>query len=309
MPIITISSSCYSHGREVAEKVAKDLGYECISRGVLIETSGIFNIPEIKLKRAIHDAPSILDRFKHGKEKYVSYIRTALLRHVQKDNVLYHGFAGHFFLQEISHALKVRIIAKLEDRIKEEMETENITAKEARYILKKDDDERRNWGFKLYGLDTWDPNLYDMVINLRTISVDEAVKIIQETAELPFLQTTKDSQNLLEDLTLASQVESLLVEDFPKIDVTAKNREVFIHIATGIAPHAFLEKQQKVIDKITAIAITLGGAEKANVTLSSMIKHGGSKAISLLTQEISYPQNHRKPYLSADLRIRHFFRK
>ncbi|MEJ2224653.1 MAG: cytidylate kinase family protein, partial [Syntrophobacterales bacterium] len=75
MAIITISRGSYSRGKEVAEKVAARLGYECISRDVLLEASEQFHIPEIKLVRAIHDAPSILERFTHGKERYVSYIK------------------------------------------------------------------------------------------------------------------------------------------------------------------------------------------------------------------------------------------
>jgi len=74
MSIITISRGSYSRGKEVAEKVAKRLGYACIARDVIMEASKDFNIPEIKLIRAIHDAPSILDRFGYRKEKYVTYI-------------------------------------------------------------------------------------------------------------------------------------------------------------------------------------------------------------------------------------------
>ena len=121
MSIVTISRGSYSRGKEVAEKVAQKLGYECISRDILLEASEQFNIPEIKLVRAIHDAPSVLDRFTYGKDRYVAYIRAALLKHVQKDNVVYHGLAGHLFLEGIPHVLKVRIIADLEDRIKEEL--------------------------------------------------------------------------------------------------------------------------------------------------------------------------------------------
>jgi len=88
MSIITISRGSYSRGKEVAEKIAQRLGYECVSRDVLIEASDEFNIPEIKLVRAIHDSPSVLDRFTHGKEKYVSYIRAAVLKRDMKDNVV-----------------------------------------------------------------------------------------------------------------------------------------------------------------------------------------------------------------------------
>ena len=83
MSIITISRGSYSRGKEVAEKLAQKLGYKCISRDVLIEASKEFNIPEIKLVRAIHDAPSVLNRFSHGKDRYISYIRKSLLKHIQ----------------------------------------------------------------------------------------------------------------------------------------------------------------------------------------------------------------------------------
>ena len=185
MSIITISRGSYSRGKEVAEKVAAALGYECISREILLEASEQFNIPEIKLVRAIHDAPSILERFTYGKERYVSYLKAALMKHIQKDNVVYHGLAGHFFLQEIPHVFKVRIVADLEDRIAEEMKRENISAAEARHILKKDDDERRRWSIQIFGVDTWDPMLYDMVLHIKSIKVDDAVELILQAAKLP----------------------------------------------------------------------------------------------------------------------------
>ena len=48
MAIVAISRGSYSRGKEVAERVAERLGYQCISREVIIEASREFNIPEIK---------------------------------------------------------------------------------------------------------------------------------------------------------------------------------------------------------------------------------------------------------------------
>jgi cytidylate kinase len=205
MSIVTISRGSYSRGKEVAEKLAKTLGYECISREILLEASEKFNIPEIKLIRAVHDAPSVFERFTHGKERYVAYLKAALLKYVQKDNVVYHGLAGHFFLQEIPHVLKVRIIADLEDRITEEMRRENISADEARATIKKDDEARRRWGLYLFGADTWDPSLYNLVIHIKTkaLSVDDAVNLILCAVEMPCFQTTPESQKVLDNLMLA----------------------------------------------------------------------------------------------------------
>ena len=209
MSLITISRGSYSKGREIAEKVAQKLDYECISRDILIEASKDFNIPELKLVRAIHDAPSFFDKFSLKKEKYINYIQTAILRHFERDNVVYHGLAGHFFVAGVSHVLKVRIIADMQERVKLEAEREGISRERAFEILKKDDEERRKWSMDLYGIDTNNPNLYDLVIHINRITVDHAVDIICETVKLKEFQTTSASQQFLSGLARLSEVSPL----------------------------------------------------------------------------------------------------
>ncbi len=208
MAIITISRGSYHRGREVAEKLAAKLGYRCISRDILLEASEEFNIPEIKLIRAIQDAPSILNRLTRQKEEYVAYIRTALLKQVQKDNVVYHGLFGHFFLQDIPHVLKVRIVADLEARVAEEVKRESISPAKAREIIVKDDEERRKWALYLYGADWWDATLYDLVVHLKTITVDNAVDLLFQLVQLPGFQTTPESQAAINSLVEASLMEA-----------------------------------------------------------------------------------------------------
>jgi cytidylate kinase len=205
MAIITISRGSYGRGKEVAEKVAQRLGYRCLAREVLLEAGSDFNIPEIKLVRAIHDAPSIIDRMGSGKERYVNFIQLALLKQFQKDNVVYHGLAGHFFAQGIAHALKVRIISDFEDRARLEMEREKIPHDEAVRILRDDDEQRRRWSLHLYGIDTRDPELYDLVLNVKLLSADDVAEIIAHAASLPRFQATPVSQQAIEDMIIRYQ--------------------------------------------------------------------------------------------------------
>jgi cytidylate kinase len=207
MSIITISRGTYHRGKEVAEKLAQRLEYACISREILLEASEEYNVPEIKLIRAIQDAPSILDRLTRQKEKYVAFIRAALLKHVQKDNVVYHGLFGHFFLQDIPHVLKVRIVGDLEARVADEVKREGISAEKAREIIMRDDEERRKWALYLYGADAWDATLYDLVIHLKAITVDDAVNVISNVAGLPGFQTTPESQQAIDNLVEAARME------------------------------------------------------------------------------------------------------
>ncbi|HXX82002.1 MAG TPA: cytidylate kinase-like family protein [Thermodesulfovibrionales bacterium] len=259
MSVITISRGSFSRGKEIAEKVAHALGYECISREILLEASQQFNLPELKLVRAIHDAPSVLERFTYGKEKYIAVMRAALLKHIQKDNIVYHGLAGQFLLQQIPHVLKVRIIADIEDRVREEMKRENISAEDARYILKKDDEERRKWGLQLYGKDTSDPSLYDIVLHLRTMSVDEAAQLVVAASKLPSYHTTPRSQGIVDDLCLAAQVEAALVREFVVERVTAKEGNVHVAI------RALAKESERIVPMVTAIAQHVSGVKTVSV--------------------------------------------
>jgi cytidylate kinase len=247
MGIITISRGSYSKGKAVAEGLAQHLGYECISRDLLLETSAHFNINELKLVRAIHDAPSFFERFDHGKEKYIIFIREAFFKHIRKDNVVYHGLAGHFFCQGIPNILKVRINANLEDRIKEEMRREHISEKEARHTLKKDDEERRKWGMHLYGIDTKDTALYDLVLHIDNLKVDDAVEILADIAKRPCFQTTQQSKSIIEEYHIVTQSQEALFDRFPAAQVKCKDGDVFVTIETA------LSQEQAVIKRIISI--------------------------------------------------------
>lgn len=205
MGIVTISRGSYSRGIEIAERLAKKLGYECISREVLLEASKEFNIPEVRLVHAIEDAPSIFDHIKDGKRRYVAFIREAFLDYIQKDNIVYHGFAGHFFTKEIPNILKVRIIANMDFRVKVVMEREKISEESARKLLYKIDVERRKWSMYLYGIDTNATELYDVILHIDCLQVDGAVDFIYDLAKRPCFQTTEESQKRLKELLEAAK--------------------------------------------------------------------------------------------------------
>ena len=219
MAIITISRGSNSRGKEVAESLAQRLGYDCVSREILLEASAEFNIPEIRMEKALHDAPSVLERFSHGKERYISYFCASFFNHLIKDNTVYHGLAGHFFVQGISHVMKVRILVNLDERIKEEMARQGCSADEARYTLQKDDNERRKWGLHLYGKDSWDSRLYDLVLHIDTLTVDGAVAILEQTVRNNSFKATADSLEKLKTRTLLANIQAKVVKVSPCTNV------------------------------------------------------------------------------------------
>ena len=211
MGIIVISRGSYSYGANIAQKVAKTLNYESVSREKIIEASAKeFNVPEVKLLHAVNDAPSFLERITYGRKRYIAYIKAAVLEFLKKDNVVYHGFAGAFVVRDIPHVLKVRITADMEKRIKLVIERDKVSEKEALRIIKKLDEERRKWSRYLYGIDIADPSLYDLVIHIgQSLNVDEAVSIICQTALLDTFKTSSETLRIIEEQEIAARQQSV----------------------------------------------------------------------------------------------------
>jgi len=266
MAIITISRGSYSKGKEVAEKVAQKLGYQCYAREVILEASKEFNIPEIKLVNAVHDAPSILERFSYGKEEFIAYFQAALLKCFRRDNVVYHGLAGHFYVKGVSHVLKVRIIADMKDRIQIVMDREKIPYESAVTLIKNDDLERRKWSQHLYGINTSDPILYDLVIRVRKMSADDAADVICHTAGLETFKTTFESQKAMEDLVLASEVKTTLLELRPEIQVSVRDGVVTLGTSAKIM------KDPDVVREMERITGSIPGVKEINVKAARLVK-------------------------------------
>ena len=257
MTIITISRGSFSHGKEIAEMVAEKLGYECISREVLIEASEFFNVPEMKLTKSIHDAPGILERLTHGRDQYISYIRAALLEHVKNDNVVYHGHAGHLLMPELGNVLKVRILADLKDRVAVLRERKNMSDKEAIDFINKEDKQRAMWTKYLYNVEITDPKLYDLIIRIGKLSLKDACDIICTAAQSPSFQLSAEEKRALRDLAITSHAEAAL-RPICEAEVSAHDGVLYVKIKgekirkTGYtSPQVEAEIQQQIRDDLT----------------------------------------------------------
>jgi cytidylate kinase len=229
MAIITISRGCYSHGKEIAEKVAALLDYECVSREILIEASRFFHVPEMKLLRSLHDAPSILERITHGEDMYLSFVQAALLEHAKNDNIVYHGHGGHLLMPDISHVLKVRVMAELNQRIQFLQRVQKVSRDEATAFIKKEDRERAHWTKYLYKMDINDSQIYDIVLNIGRLTIADACELLCTMAHSETFKATPASTRAINDLALSSHVRAAL-QVVCKAEVRANDGIVFIKI-------------------------------------------------------------------------------
>ena len=128
------------------------------------------------------------------------------------------------------------------------MQRERISADEARAVLVNDDNERRKWGQQMYGQDTWDPLLYDMVLHMQNMQVDDAVAIILNTLQRPCFQSSPQSRRMLDDLALAARVEAAVVKEFPRVTADADNGTVFVNVRGSLVDEKLLTDKVKRLD-------------------------------------------------------------
>jgi len=263
MTIITVSRGSYSKGKEVAEKVAEKLGYECVGREELLEGLEEYGIPEAEVVGAAQYSTSVLDHFPGGREGYIAHIQASLTSRVRKDNVVYHGMAGQFLLRGVSHVLNMRITAPLDYRIGVVMDRDKVPGEKAIRSLKQDDEERYRWTRKLFLIDPRDCTLYDLVLGIDKCSVEDAVNTICYVAGFKGFQRTPESQKAMDDLQLACAVRRRLVGMRPGVEVSADNGIVTVKI------DAYGDQEKNAAGEVKAAAAAVPGVDAVQVIVLS----------------------------------------
>ena len=257
MPVITLFSASYCRGDEVADEVARRLGYERIDREVLQWASEKFDISVQKLVRAMRGAPSVFDKFSHERDRCVAYIKAAVGEKLKGDNVVYHGFAGHLLPRDITHVLRVCLVANRDYRVALAVEREAISKRAAHRMMKRDDENRRRWTEYLFEAGPWDKRLYDLKIPMHTTSVEEAAGMICENAQKEPLATTLESRKAMEDFVLEAQVNIALVEKGHDVDVSAVDGDVTVLIKEHVLRVEHLKSELKeIVDAVPGVTGT-----------------------------------------------------
>jgi cytidylate kinase len=211
MPIITIYQGASGEGQELAETVAKDLGYGCVGREVLVEASRRYRIPEAKLNDIIEKGPHWWERLLQDLRPYRIALQAALCELAHDGKVVYHGHLGHELLSGIGHVLKVLLTAPIEFRIEQVRARQDLTDLAARHYIEEVDKARSRRLMAMFGADWRDPNRYDLILNMGKMRREGAKRVIIEAAKLEEYQPTPASNQAFNDLALGSRVYATLI--------------------------------------------------------------------------------------------------
>ncbi|HEX9887657.1 MAG TPA: cytidylate kinase-like family protein [Longimicrobiales bacterium] len=203
MPIITISRGSLSGGRALAECLADRLGYPCVAAEIVRGAAAKLGVSMEDVQGKFETSPGLWARLVRDREKYVLAVRTALLEGCAEGSLVYHGLAGQFLLRDLRGVLRIRLIAPLDVRLRTLTDHHRMGREAAEEFIRDVDNERRRWVRVMYGEDVESPALYDLTVNLRTLSLDTACEVIAEAAGQPQYEITAEARAAMEALRVA----------------------------------------------------------------------------------------------------------
>ncbi len=211
MSVITISRGTMSGGKLLAECLSRNLGYRCIDRDDIVGMASARGVSEYELRAALERPPSSSPPTVHQRKyRYLAVIQAALAEEIRSGRAIYHGLAGHLLLKGGIAILRLRIIAPMEFRISMARQRVGLGREEVIAHIAKMDNDRRQWTRHLYGVDWEDPSLYDLVVNIEHISIEQACRLVSDMTREASFEFSPEHRTALDDFALACRVRAEL---------------------------------------------------------------------------------------------------
>lgn len=189
--IITISRSMGSGARIIAEKLAADLGWSFWSKELLDFMGEDGNISRRVVEefdeKAHSELETLVDSLLGDKEMgdfiYVRHLAAAL-KYIQRHGcAVILGRGANFILPD---ALRIRIDASMEKRIRNMVTFEGMTKESALEKLRRSDRDRQHFIHKTFGKREPSPCSYDLYICMDSFTNDDAVSLIKSALKMKF---------------------------------------------------------------------------------------------------------------------------
>lgn len=179
MPVITISRQLGSGGDTVAHMVASSLNYKLVHKEEMILEGKKRGLEEFQdIEEVGEGKPSLRETFDKKKSKAVYALRTMLRKLAAEGDVVIVGRGGQVELQNNPTVTHIRIVADFETRVRRVMREAGLGRSQAVQAIKETDRERAEYVKYFFFANSANPELYDLVINTRRVSLDWATQLI-----------------------------------------------------------------------------------------------------------------------------------
>jgi CheY-like chemotaxis protein/cytidylate kinase len=250
-------SGTFCNKEAAVEKLIERTGYRRMTDDqVIARAASLSGWEEKKLCAAFETKTSVFNKFTHEKERSLAWIRLAVAELLAEDGLLLDGFSGQVIPREVSHVLRVCLIADVKSRVQRAAEREGLTEKGARQKIHEEDGQRAAWINTLYKLqDPWAPGLYDIVAPTDKMEVGQIADLVEENLRSEVIQPTDASRRAAADFALAARVGVALAREGHNVEVGARDGAVTLTINQNVLMLGRLQEELKEIaEKVEGVS-------------------------------------------------------
>jgi cytidylate kinase len=201
--IITISRQLGAGGSEVAQAVARRLGWSLVDNQLIDEVAARAGMPPEEVAEKDERAPNFIERLARTlasampefvapeggtlpdttEERLVRITERVVADLAEQGRVVLVGRAAPAVLATHPRALHVKIVAPIAHRAARLVERDRIDLKQAEKLIGEVDGNRSRYHKQYYQRDWNDASQYDLVVNTARLGVEGAVDVILDRVE------------------------------------------------------------------------------------------------------------------------------
>ena len=211
MAIVTISRQIGSLGDEIAKALADKLGYEYMEKSKISEvlTKLGFSVSDVE----IYDEkkPSIWRTLSIQNKRFSHLIRAAVYELASNENVIIGDRGGQAILKNFPGTLHIRVVAPHTTRLSRLVDQMGCDENKAEQIIRRNDRDSSGYISTHFAANWDDQDLYDLVINTRSMSLDTAVAMITCALGASEFERSSQAAEKLRDLALTQKAKAALL--------------------------------------------------------------------------------------------------
>jgi cytidylate kinase len=223
MTVIALTQEMGSLAKDVADRVARDLGLEVMRHEVVDHVSSRMHVPTSLINRLREGKAGALERLRADKASLAVYMSEEVVEVAARGNVVLRGWGATCLLRTVPHVVCVRVTRPFEQRVA--WLQENLGNDDAGFVAEEIRRSDRAHAARMnaqFGVTWGDPLLYDLVLNTGRVSVESCALQIAALARRPEFAETEASRAMLQNMALDARVRAALRADeaTKEVDVT-----------------------------------------------------------------------------------------
>ncbi len=256
MTILAFFSGAFCNAEAIIDGCRNKTGQKLVSDDSLVaEAARLSGLSPKKIEAAFAAKASVFNPFTHEKERAIAYLRLALANQLDAENQIISGFTSLLLPTDITHVLRVCLVADAKFRVEMAQQQKNISEKDATALVRKHTEQAAAWVKAVKNKDDpWAPELYDMVVPTDKTDAEKTVDLITQHLATDVVQPTDRSRQAVADFQLAARAGELLARAGHNVTTKAKDGKVFITINKHVLMLARLEEELKgLVQKVEGV--------------------------------------------------------